>query len=328
MIKHEINHEPIVEGELSLFRTLWRTSHDNMFIVKVDVNGDYISEKSNRAMEMTFGLNPGQLDGVLLKDMLDDSVYKKIAQRYDRCISMNVPITYEEEHEIDDMGLRVWSTTILPVVDKNTGITRILGVSREITSLKKAEVVLKEHNEQLEQEVRKRTEELRRALEEMESISIQDKLTGLYNRHKLDTTLLEYINLAHRYYAPFGLIILDLDNFKEINDAFGHYAGDKLLKGVSERLKKGCRKTDVIGRWGGDEFMILVPKADRKAIMSLGNHLRDTVQDSIFDVSVKLTISIGMTLYEEGDQMEDMILRADQALYESKRANRNQVTFK
>ncbi|QKI88889.1 sensor domain-containing diguanylate cyclase [Thiomicrorhabdus xiamenensis] len=327
--EHEFNHEPLVQGELLLFRTLWQTSNDNMFIVRINDDGDYVSEKSNRSLEATFGLHPGQLDGVLLKAILQGPVYEKIAQRYDRCIAQNTPITYEEEHVIDDSGSRVWSTTILPVYDRENHCTRILGVSREITSLKKAEQILKQHNKHLEHEVSKRTEELSRALREMEAISVKDKLTGLFNRHKLDQTLADYLSLAGRYQMPFGLIIVDLDNFKEINDTFGHHAGDHLLQAVADIMHESSRKTDIIGRWGGDEFLIIVPHADEKALYAYTDHIRSRIQNHSFaKVSAKLTVSAGATLYQPGDDTESILLRADKALYDSKNRNKNRVTFK
>lgn len=131
MTKHDINNSSIIRGELLLFRTLWQNTTDNMFIVRLNEEGDFISESCNRSLEKTFHLEPHQVDGVSLRDILDIKAYKLISKRYKECISLNKPITYNESVILDNHK-RYFNTTILPVIDEEV---RIFGISRETTEL-------------------------------------------------------------------------------------------------------------------------------------------------------------------------------------------------
>lgn len=250
----------IDEGELRLFRAVWNHSEDNLFVVLKTAAGDFITERSNPSLIKLFHLKPEEASGCSLKELLPSEAYKVIANRYNECLQKNLPITYEESHVIDESGLmRYWSTMILPVTDTQTGEQRIFGMSREVTELKRIEEQLTLVNEKLESAVEERTKELQQALLEMEKISKYDKLTGLYNRHKLDEELLKEMDLAKRYGTCFGLILMDIDNFKSINDSLGHHQGDMALVEFAKVLKNAIRKTDVLGRWGGLKIFFSTP---------------------------------------------------------------------
>ncbi|QOP41407.1 sensor domain-containing diguanylate cyclase [Sulfurimonas marina] len=327
MTEHHFDNEAIVEGELQLFRTLWHTSNDNLFIVRRDTNGEYISEKSNRSLEQTFHLLPNQMDGIALKEILDETTYKKIIDRYDECIKKNKPVTYEEKHLIDESGERFWITTILPVTDQESGIIRILGVSREITPIRKAEQTLQELNEKLEQKVIERTKELTIALQQMEKLSITDKLTNLYNRYKIEEVLNSEIHRAQRYDTHFGLLMLDIDKFKNINDNYGHIQGDKILQEFSNILKNYIRESDSVGRWGGEEFLVITPISSQEAIITFADRLRKVIEEHNFDTVGNITVSIGATIYQKGSTIESLIAKADNGLYASKNNGRNSVHY-
>lgn len=324
----EISETARAPAERLLFRAVWNAEIANMFVVRVDSDGEYVSEKTNDLLERTFGLKTGQVDGIRLKDFMDPEMFKRLVQKYDVCLNENKPLSYLEEHEMDNKGTRFWRTTILPVVDDKTQIKRIFGISFEITSLKKAEQLLQEDNEVLEQEVAKRTQELQNALSEMERISVLDKLTGLYNRHKTDQVLIDQFNLATRYQMPFGIILLDLDDFKTINDSYGHYEADKLLKSFAQLLQSQTRKTDIVSRWGGDEFMVIVPHANQEDITTLANNLHQAFNsEQLSEIDYAYTVSIGISLYQEGDKLEDVIIRTDKALYQSKQKGKNAISI-
>lgn len=328
MTEHHFDNKAIVEGELQLFRTLWHTSNDNLFIVRRNKNGQYISEKSNQSLEQTFHLLPNQMDGMALKELLDDTTYKKIISRYDECIEKNKPVTYEEKHIIDDSGERFWTTTILPIMDKESGIIRILGISREITAIRRAEIALLELNEKLEQEVDERTKELTAALQQMEKCSITDQLTDLYNRYKIEETLNNEINRAKRYDTSFGILLLDIDNFKDINDNYGHMQGDKILKEFANILKNYIRESDNVGRWGGEEFLIITPIFEKDELVTFSDRLRKVIEEHNFDTVGQLTVSIGVTLYQKDTTtIESLITTADNGLYASKNNGRNSVHY-
>ncbi|GGD48462.1 hypothetical protein GCM10012288_23340 [Malaciobacter pacificus] len=312
------NLTSIVEkGELTLFRTIWNLSKDNMFIVRKEDNR-FISEKMNQALRDVFNLSEKQSSEIFLDEFLDENMYKKISEKYNQCIEKNEIFTYEESHILNDSKPRYWNTTIIPIIDNQENITRIFGISKEITQLKRI-------NETLELEVKKRTKELEVAVAELKQVSITDKLTGVYNRHHLDCVLEDTAKIINRYENNYGVIILDLDKFKEINDTFGHHAGDIVLQEFSKLLKDSVRESDIVGRWGGDEFLLLIPFIDKDSIEILANHIKETINKYKFSFVDKLTASLGATLIKKDDTEESLISRADHALYKAKEEGKNKV---
>ena len=320
--------ELIANGLIQLFQTLWNSSNDNMFILRREPSGEYVNEKSNPALERTFHAKEAQLDNANLKEVLGDvRIYEKIASRYDECIEKNLPITYEESHEIENGEKRFWLTTILPVAYKEENITKILGISREVTSIRNAEIALQKHNELLENEVERRTLELKNALAEMENLAVTDKLTKLYNRHKTDKVLSDEVNRSKRYDNSFGVVLLDIDDFKRINDVYGHSTGDITIKEFSTILSKAARESDTVGRWGGEEFLIIIPESNKESILRFAQRLKESIQSHKFKEIGHITASMGATLYRENDTVESLIKRVDKGLYKSKNSGKNLVSF-
>lgn len=171
------------------------------------------------------------------------------------------------------------------------------------------------------------TEELEQTNKMLERLSVTDKLTGLYNRQKLDQTLIDEFKRVERYDQGFSIIILDIDHFKSVNDTFGHLAGDSLLVEMSKMLIQDNRKSDTIGRWGGEEFMVLLPSTDETAALSVAEKIRLAIELADFPEVGKITSSFGVTSHIQGDCIESFIYRADKALYKAKYHGRNQVQF-
>jgi diguanylate cyclase (GGDEF)-like protein len=166
---------------------------------------------------------------------------------------------------------------------------------------------------------------LRRLNLQLERMSVTDRLTGLYNRLYIDETLAREIRRAERYRAPFSIILLDIDYFKQVNDTHGHPVGDQVLITLAALLGKTTRETDVVGRWGGEEFLIVCPQTEHDGAMILAENLRAEVERNVFPVIGKLSISLGVGDYQEGDNANDLIVRADTALYRAKANGRNRV---
>lgn len=170
-----------------------------------------------------------------------------------------------------------------------------------------------------------------RLFAEVKNLSITDPLTGLYSRYFFFDQLDRELGRSQRFQHPFSVVMVDLDHFKEFNDRYGHLAGDRLLRLVAETLTSAVRKTDVVGRFGGEEFVILLPHADSKGSMALAERLRELVERtglrrSDREPPLKITISAGVATYpESGTTLEALLEHADQALYEAKRRGRNQV---
>ena len=162
---------------------------------------------------------------------------------------------------------------------------------------------------------------------EIEKLAVTDKLTGLFNRHKLDEILEHEVHRASRQESSLGVIILDIDHFKNVNDTYGHNIGDVVLKDLSEILMKNSRVTDIVGRWGGEEFLVIVPLSDEDSLVYFANQLREKIQSHSFEQVGKVTVSLGATVYQNKELITQTISRADEALYLSKENGRNKATY-
>ncbi|ENY8010722.1 diguanylate cyclase [Vibrio fluvialis] len=157
------------------------------------------------------------------------------------------------------------------------------------------------------------------------TLATQDKLTGAYNRHKWDEQIHIQLSLAQRGGYPFGLILLDVDYFKRVNDQFGHQVGDQLLKRMVSELQQRIRSTDMLFRLGGEEFAILLPMQDIESACKLAESLRSQMELLQVGNLPAFTISIGVTSYHDMDSEASIFRRADMALYRAKAQGRNQV---
>ena len=165
-----------------------------------------------------------------------------------------------------------------------------------------------------------------------------DSLTRVYNRHSIFEVLDRELRRAEREHLPVGLALLDIDHFKSVNDTYGHIAGDAVLSEAARRIKSSIRSYDSIGRYGGEEFLIILPGCDEACTKSQAERIRRALalepmpihEDSNSDVSLALTASFGATCALPGipATTESLIRVADESLYEAKRAGRNQVVFR
>ena len=167
--------------------------------------------------------------------------------------------------------------------------------------------------------------EIEKKNEALRISAITDRLTGIYNRAKLDDLLQEEINRCERFDQTFSFCILDIDYFKEVNDNFGHQIGDKLLIQIATFLKENTRKTDFVGRWGGEEFVLILPQTDQEIALSVIEKIRSKIAVHEFETVGKKTASFGMATYQKDDDIEKVLKRADDALYEAKNGGRNKI---
>lgn len=162
---------------------------------------------------------------------------------------------------------------------------------------------------------------------ELEMISKTDQLTGLGNRRHLDERFSELKASIHRYGEPQALILIDLDNFKALNDDYGHEAGDDVLKETARRLLGALRSGDFLCRWGGEEFVALISHANMEAAMGSAHRLKAALSDSPMNLVGTVRASFGVTPIKADDDVNDSIARADIALYRAKNAGRNRIEF-
>ena len=160
----------------------------------------------------------------------------------------------------------------------------------------------------------------------LQTISHTDPLTQLFNRIQLDKELARNYELFLRYGTACGVIIIDIDHFKEINDTFGHQAGDEVLKQFAQLLHVSLRATDIAGRWGGEEFLIICPNTDMKDLLSVAKNLRNKIaQHDFTHMTASITASFGVNIFDTTKDLHTIIKEADDALYDAKDSGRNRV---
>ncbi len=213
---------------------------------------------------------------------------------------------YETRRVRKDGSLIDVSVTISPLRDSEGAVIGISTIARDITQRKRFEAQLKH-------------------------LANNDPLTGLYNRYRFEEELAEELAAGQRYGNPGAVLVLDLDNFKYVNDGFGHGAGDEVLRGVSGLLRGRLRRSDVLARLGGDEFAILLRSADEEHARAVAQELLEQVRAYTPQVEgqpVRMTASIGVTVIDHGASSPgDLMADADRAMYDAKESGRDRITF-
>ncbi|HEX2966315.1 MAG TPA: GGDEF domain-containing protein [Syntrophorhabdaceae bacterium] len=165
---------------------------------------------------------------------------------------------------------------------------------------------------------------------EVKKLSIHDGLTGVFNHvYSLDVVDLETAR-AKRYGVAFSIILVDVDDFKDVNDTYGHLAGDFILRGMARVLEQTLREIDVIGRYGGEEFIIILPQTDSEAAVNAAERLRFAVEAERFLYDgrlIRITISVGVATYQDGRDTQLLIKKADDALYRAKKEGKNRICY-
>ena len=187
---------------------------------------------------------------------------------------------------------------------------------------------LEAENQKMKRSLEIKEIEIKAILAQAHEIANTDVLTFLPNRRKIIVDLQEEVIRSNRYNSPLSISLLDLDHFKNINDTYGHTTGDEALRSVSARLREQIRHPDTIGRYGGEEFLIVLPSSEIKAAGEQAERLCQTIrylQVESDDHSFSVTISIGLAQYRIGDEnWEQFLHRADEALYKAKDMGRDQ----
>jgi diguanylate cyclase (GGDEF)-like protein len=161
-------------------------------------------------------------------------------------------------------------------------------------------------------------------------LAFLDPATQVANRRYLDQQLSQQLDQNSKGGTPFGIILADVDEFKYVNDTYGHVAGDAALVTVVKTLSGCLRASDVLGRWGGDEFLAILPGITKEILMETTERCRALVAQSTVPVDgsqIRVTISVGATMDTPGDSLESLLKRADQHLYTSKQSGRNRVSL-
>jgi len=180
-----------------------------------------------------------------------------------------------------------------------------------------------------EGKLRQMTASLSARSQTLEHAALTDGLTGMHNRRYFDDALKEYLQEFERINRPIGLMILDLDHFKQVNDTYGHDTGDEVLRTVAACLKDMTRYHDIVARLGGEEFAIVAPNMELEVLSRFADRIRKAIASqtiAIGNVRLTVTASVGLAIWDRRETMEDLYRRADARLYQAKRQGRNRVS--
>jgi diguanylate cyclase (GGDEF)-like protein/hemerythrin-like metal-binding protein len=164
-----------------------------------------------------------------------------------------------------------------------------------------------------------------RSQERLRTAAMKDKLTGCWNRVRIEEAARQEMARLERYGHPVAMVMMDLDHFKDINDRHGHAAGDMILRGFADVARESIRTTDLLGRWGGEEFVVLLPHCGFPEAVWIAERIRRNLEDGVFPGGLRVTASLGVAVCQSGDTWDAWIGRADAALYRAKAGGRNRV---
>ncbi|CNH88105.1 diguanylate cyclase [Yersinia massiliensis] len=231
-------------------------------------------------------------------------------------------------------GGYIWIEDRGKVIERNHdgSVSRMIGAHRNIHDRKHRLEKLELKNKTLEALVEERTAELRETNDQLQqqldikkSLSETDVLTSAANRYLLEKVLKHEYNRAKRFSQPLSLLSLDLDNFKFINDKYGHSVGDLTLTHIVDVVRNNIREIDVLGRWGGDEFMIVLPSTQLSEAKILAEKIRHLIATMPVDDNISVTMSLGVVELEPNETQEQLLIRADKMLYNAKAAGKNVI---
>ena len=170
-----------------------------------------------------------------------------------------------------------------------------------------------------------------RKLEELTKLTIRDDLTGLFNSRQFYSHIAQEVDRSNRYFRPLSLILMDIDNFKSLNDTYGHLSGDRVLSSTGDIIKAAIRKQDTAYRYAGDEFTIILPETEIEKALAVAERVRQAIESETHVLSnpraLKVTVSIGVVEHLTDEEIKSFVHRADSAMYVSKRNGRNKISM-
>jgi diguanylate cyclase (GGDEF)-like protein/PAS domain S-box-containing protein len=220
-----------------------------------------------------------------------------------------------------DGGQYIVSSTIIPILDVDGDIVEYIAIRYDITELENAKEQLKNINQLMKTKV----DELHLMTSTLEQQATIDKLTGIYNRDKFEEAFSNKMNESFSNNRKLSMVLLDIDHFKTINDTFGHQVGDSVLKELATLITNNVKKSDIFARWGGEEFVILLPDTSLEGAYLFAEKLRKIIRDFNFTSIGKITASFGVGELNEYENKMTLFEKVDRALYIAKNNGRNRV---
>ncbi|PAU56244.1 sensor domain-containing diguanylate cyclase [Pseudomonas sp. PICF141] len=283
------------------------------------------------------GYTPHSLDNNVLtwENVIHPDDYPQVMALFDDYLNQRAT-GYQAEYRCRKQdGTYTWIEDRGYVLARNAdgSVARMVGAHRSIEAKKRLFEAMERRNQSLEAIIEERTRELSRVnkelqlqLEENRKLAETDVLTSIANRYRLEKALPLECDRAQRFRQPLSLIAMDIDDFKNINDHYGHALGDAALVQVIERVKRCVREGDLLARWGGDEFIMILPNTLLADARSLAGRIRHGLSSLLPVGDFQVTMSFGVVQRFEDEQQTGLLARADQALYRSKIAGKNVIS--
>ncbi len=284
------------------YRLLAENAWEVIWTMALDTSITYVSS----AVERVRGITPEEAMHQKLEQIHPPESAARVAAYYQDLFEAIAAGTEppifrgEQEYYRRDGSIMTGELQVIPHVDAEGKVVEILGVTRDISERKMLEA-------------------------ELTRLAVTDPLTGLWNRRQTTNLLSGDLDQAQRHGEALTLLMLDVDRFKSINDTHGHQAGDRVLVEVANRLRDQIRSTDVVGRWGGEEFVILLRYCGLRDAVAAAEKLRQRIAEIPFENLFSVSVSIGAAELHGDDDLQSWLARADAALYEAKRTGRNTI---
>ena len=292
--------------------------HDIVWELDTNLNYTFVSPNSK---ELT-GYEPGELLGRSMltflnkesRDHITESMKKYHEMRFDG--SLRKPVLYEVQFINKNENLLWFEVSVKPVF-RGEEFIGYIGTSRDVSEKKTHEIEVKRYITELEKTNRK-----------LDKLATFDILTGVYNRRRFEMDIVTAAEKKERYDSPFSIIMFDIDHFKQVNDQFGHKMGDVILQEMASVVKRVLRESDRLFRWGGDEFVILLPETTLKNAYKAAEKLRKIIEVCDFEIeNTRLTISVGVGEYMRENGIDQFLSGVDNALLKAKAGGKNRVEF-
>lgn len=311
------------------YRLLAENSHD--VIWTLDIPSRRYTYVSASVTDM-FGYLPEEVVGESIEARLTAESASRLSRDIDQRLrriaagDKTAGVVVSELEQVCKDGEVISTEVVSSYLQDADGVAHtILGITRNVSERKAAELALRETNRQLHA----RIEEIGRLQVALQELAVRDSLTGMYNRRYLDETLEREVSRARREGNPLSLVMLDIDHFKRVNDTYGHQVGDEALRMLANTLLADIRMEDVACRYGGEEFLVLLPNMPLETAMQRAEAWRGAIEGqsvTLGNFPITITISLGVAAYpEHGKTPDDLTRCADQALYRAKHGGRNQI---
>ncbi len=287
----------------------------------VDSDGKYTLV--NSIWKTMFGYTTEEAYKLNLIDVTPFEDFERSKFNFDRLIKGEIEKFHFEREYLRKDGSTFWAAiSVSPIYKENGSIDSVIAFIVNIDERKRADHKLKKSYEQLKDY----SDEIVKNNKELEILARIDPLTEIYNRRGIQDEIEKESYRSHRNKTPLLIALGDLDNFKEINDEFGHDAGDFILKEITKIMLRVIRETDAIGRWGGEEFILLLPETNSIIGGNVLERIRRVIDETTFEFKgskMQMTITFGFCEYDTEGDVGNCIKKADIALYRGKKSTKN-----